>query len=290
MNAHALLLVGGSAVLHATWNYFAKRASDQVAFMFLMMAASAVALVGVLAWLVANGTQFPPWYLPVAGGLCQALYSYLMGRGYECGDLSHVYPLARGLAPAIIALVAWPLLHEGLTLIGAAGIALVVLGTLTLNTTSARELFNGQSLRALCVPASRWALAAAVMIAAYHMVDKAGARASSPLAYLAVMYLWLTAFLWPLTLTARGAQQVADEWRRNWKFVLMGTVLCFAAYFMVVSAMMLSKVAYVASLRNIGILLGVVLGATALREEGVWWRLAGAGLMVAGIVAIAVGG
>lgn len=291
MNPHALALVAASAVLHATWNYLAKRAQDQVAFMFLMMAASPVALLGPLIWMVATGYRFGPWYLPVLGGLFQALYCFLMGRGYECGDLSHVYPLARGLAPVLIALLAWPLLREGLTLIGAMGIALVVIGTLALNAGGCRDLINGNSLRALRTPASRWAILASVTIALYHLVDKAGAvRATSPLAYLLVMHLWLTLFLGGLTLTVRQPQQVMAEWRRNWKIALLVMALCFTAYFMVVTAMTLTRVAYVASLRNVSILLGVLLGVTALREEGVLWRTVGALLMVAGIVAIALGG
>jgi len=290
MNPIALLLVGVSAFLHAGWNFLAKRSTDQVAFMFLLMAASAVLLAGPLAWMVWTGWRFPPWYLPLAGGLFQALYCYLMGRGYECGDLSHVYPLARGLAPVFIALVAWPLLHERLAVAGAGGIALVVLGSLALNSTGARDLLNGNSLRSLRTPASRWALMASVTIAAYHMIDKAGATASSPFAYLAVMHMWLGVFLWLLTATVRRPQQVNAEWRRNWGAVLVGAVVCFVAYFLVVTAMTLSKVAYVAALRNVSILLSVLLGAAALREGNLAWRLVGAALMLSGIVAIALKG
>jgi drug/metabolite transporter (DMT)-like permease len=291
MNPHALLLVGGSAVLHATWNYLAKRASDQVAFMFLMMAVSPVVMLGPLLWMIAAGYHFGPWYLPLLGGIFQALYCFLMGRGYECGDLSHVYPLARGLAPVLIAVLAWPLLHEGLSVMGTVGIGLVVVGTLALNTDDCRDLLNGRTIRGFLRPASRWALLASITIACYHMIDKAGAmRATSPLAYLLVMHLWLTLFLGLLTLTVRRPAQVLAEWRRNWKAALVVMALCFTAYLAVVTAMTLTQVAYVASLRNVSILLGVVLGVAALREEGALWRVLGALLMVAGIVAIAVAG
>ncbi|MBU0608426.1 MAG: DMT family transporter [Armatimonadetes bacterium] len=290
MNTTALLLVGASAVLHASWNYLAKRAQDQVSFMFLTMATSAVLLVGPLIWLHVQGAPFSPWIYPVVGGLFQALYCYVMGRGYECGDLSHVYPLARGVAPVLIALLAWPLMHEGLTAVGVAGMALVVVGTLALNSSDAGDLLNGKALQALRTPASRWALLASVTIALYHVIDKAGAQASSPLSYLCVMYICLALFLWPLTRTVRRPEQVWAEWRRNWKSVISVTVLCFVAYFLVVTAMTLTKVAYVAALRNASVLLGVLLGATALRERNVLWRGLGALLMLAGIVAIAVKG
>lgn len=291
MNPYALLLVGGSAILHASWNYLAKRAHDQVAFMFLMMAVSPLVWLVPLIWMFSHGYRFGPWYIPLAGGLFQATYCFLMGRGYERGDLSHVYPLARGLAPVMIALIAWPLLGERMSLVGGLGIGLVVIGVLTLNSGGCRDLMNGQSLKALMMPASRVALLASVTIALYHTTDKLGTlHATSPFAYLAMMHLWLIVFLGAMTLRARKPQEVMAEWRTNWKAVLIVMAFCFAAYFMVVTAMTLTEVAYVASLRNVGILLGVVLGATALREEGALWRGLGAVLMVGGIAAIALGG
>lgn len=291
MNVNALLLVGGSAFLHASWNYLAKRAGDQISFMFLMMVASPLIWLAPLIWMLAAGTRFGPWYLPLLGGFFQASYCFLLGRGYECGDLSHVYPLARGLAPALIAALAWPLLHEGVSPVGGAGIGLVVIGSLALNTEGARDLVNGNSLRALLVPASRLAILASITIACYHLADKAGAmRAATPFAYLCLMHVYLVGFLALFTFRVRRPEQVRDEWRRNWKTVLVVMVFCFGAYFMVVTAMTLTELAYVASLRNVSILLGVLLGATALRERNVPWRVAGALLMLAGIVAIAVKG
>lgn len=291
MTFSALLLVLCSAVLHALWNFLAKKARDQVSFMFLMMAASPIVWLGPLIWMLIQGTNFGPWYIPVAGGLVQATYLTLMGKGYACGDLSHVYPLSRGLAPAIIALAAWPLLGESLTASGGVGIGAIVAGSLVLSVGACNGANGGFSWRDMLHPASGLAVLAAVTIAGYHMLDKAGSvRADSPLAYLCIMHVWLLLFLALFTFTQRRAADIVLEWRTNWKAVLVVTVLCFVAYFMIVTAMRLGAVAYVASLRNIGILFGVLLGATALKEQGLVWRASGAALMVAGILAIALAG
>lgn len=291
MNTQALLLVLGSAGLHASWNFLAKKAQDQVSFMFIMMALTPVIWLVPLVWMLHQGYSFGPWYLPVIGAAFQSVYCLLMGKGYECGDLSQVYPLARGAAPALIAVVAWPLMGEKLTLTGGLGIAAVIAGTLVLNTEQGSDLLNGGAVRSLCRPASRLALMAAVAIAGYHILDKLGsAAAGSAFAYLCVMHAYLVAFLGIITLTQRTPAQIGAEFCSNWKSALTVAIISFVAYFMVVSAMRLAEVAYVASLRNIGILVGVVMGATALREEGLGWRLAGAGCMCLGIAAITLAG
>lgn len=291
MNTHAVLLVLSSAGLHAFWNFLTKRAQDQVSFMFLMMAVSPIIWLVPLVWMIWHGTNFGPLYIPLLGGFFQAVYCILMGKGYACGDLSQVYPLARGLAPVLIALIALPLFGEHLSFIGVLGLLAVVVGSLLLNTGHCRELFNGHSFRALAQPAPRLALMAAVMIALYHLTDKAGAvRADSAFAYLCAMHVSLLSFLGIFTLTQRTPAQIGEEWRRSWRTAFVVTIFCFLAYFLAVSAMKVSAVAYVASLRNVSILLGVLLGVTALREQGVFWRVTGALCMVGGIIAIALGG
>ncbi|MEN6545941.1 MAG: DMT family transporter [Armatimonadia bacterium] len=291
MSLSVLLLVLCSAVLHAFWNFLAKKARDQVSFMFLMMAVSPIVWLGPLIWMLLHGTNFGPWYIPVAGGLVQATYLTLMGKGYSCGDLSHVYPLSRGLAPAIIAVAAWPLLGERLTEVGGIGIGLIVLGSLVLSVGACNGANGGFSWREMLQPASRMAVLAAVGIAAYHMLDKAGSvRADSPLAYLCLMHLYLVAFLTLFTFGQRRVEDISLEWRANWKSALIVMVVSFVAYFMIVTAMKLGSVAYVASLRNIGLLFGVILGAKALKEQGLVWRASGTALMLVGIFAIALGG
>lgn len=289
MNSAALVLVVLSAGLHATWNLLAKRAQDRVAFMFLLMAFSLAVYVGPLIWMARQGYSFGPWYIWVASGFLQASYCYLMGRGYECGDLSQVYPLARGVAPALIAVLAWPLLHEALGPLGIAGILAIIGGGFLLHTDDCRDLANGNSLRALWQPGSRMALLASVAIAGYHLTDKYGAlHATSPLAYLCAMHCFLVPFLGLMTLRLRRPAAIVAEWRRNWRLIIAASLFCLVAYWMVVTAMKLAPVAYVAATRNLSILMGVVFGVATLKERGLGWRLSGAGLMLLGIAAVAL--
>lgn len=291
MNFHAVLLVLASAAMHALWNFQTKKAQDQVSFMYLMMALSPVCWLVPLIWMICHGTHFGPLYIPLLGGFLQAIYCLLLGKGYACGDLSQVYPLSRGFAPVFIAIIAWPLFGEHLSPVGVAGLLAVVAGSLLLNTGESKELFNGGALRAMMQPASRLALSAAVIIALYHLADKAGAvRADSAFAYLCAMHVSLVFFLTIFTLTQRTTAQIAAEWHRSWLSALIGNFFSFIGYFMVVAAMKVSSVAYTFSLRNVSILMGVLLGATALREQGLFWRVTGTLCMLGGIVAIAVGG
>ncbi len=289
MSPVALLPVVLSAGLHATWNLLAKQAQDRVSFMFLLMAASLAVYLGPLVWMARQGYTFGPWYIWVASGFLQASYCYLMARGYECGDLSQVYPLARGVAPALIALLAWPLLNEVPGPLGLVGILAVIAGGFLLHTDDCRDLANGNSLRALWQPGSRIALLASVAIAGYHLTDKYGAlHATSPLAYLCAMHCFLVPFLGVMTLRLRRPVTVVAEWRRNWRLVIVASLLCLVAYWLVVTAMKLAPVAYVAATRNLSILIGVVFGVATLKEPGMGWRLGGAALMLGGIAAVAL--
>lgn len=289
MSPVALLLVVLSAGLHATWNLLAKRAQDRMSFMFLLMTVSWAVYAGPLVWMAWHGYSFGPWYIWVASGFLQAAYCYLMARGYECGDLSQVYPLARGAAPVLIALLAWPLLGEKPGTLGLVGILAVIGGGFLLHTEDCHDLANGNSLRALWQPSSRIALLASVAIAGYHLTDKYGAlHATSPLAYLAAMHCFLVPFLGLMTLRLRRPAAIAAEWRSNWRLVIVASLLCLVAYWLVVTAMKLAPVAYIAASRNLSILIGVGFGVAALKEPGMGWRVGGAALMLGGIAAVAL--
>ena len=284
MTTAALGLILLSAFLHAYWNLLAKKSADQVSFMFLIMLASPLIWLVPLLWMVWHGVNFGPWYLPVLGGICQALYLFLLGRCYECGDFSRMYPVARGLAPALIALLAWPILGESLSLVGVMGILLVGVGVAVVSNGGIGRPAGENFRTMVCQPCFFLPILCAVTIAAYHLTDKAGAMAAdSPMAYLSMMYLYLIVFLGVLTFLVRRPADIGREWRTNWRSVLIVTVFCFAAYFLVVTAMKLAPVAYIASGRNLSILLSVVMGSRLLGEKGLRWRLAGSLLILAGI-------
>jgi drug/metabolite transporter (DMT)-like permease len=291
MNPVALLLVCISAALHALWNYWAKRAGDSLSFLWgfslVMPLFAGAAVLG--EWLIfSRPPNFATWKLAILGGIIQAVYISCMGTGYNRGDLSVVYPVSRGLAPVVIAVLAWFLLHELPSAAGFVAIIVILLGTLILAYDLLRRPANtGTATR----PASsvKFALFASVTIALYHIVDKAGAQGSSVLSYQFLMEVVIAIIIAALII-AKRRDAFRAEFRQHARLIFGASLLGYISYALVITAMMLESVAYVAAARNISILIGIGLGATRLREGTLSVRLLAGAFIVVGLFALAIGG
>ena len=286
MSGLALALVLAAALVHATWNYLLKRSGGGTAFVWLFAVASALIYaplaVGILWWTKPDLTAMS-FVLIAASAVIHTAYYMLLDRGYRTGDLSLVYPLARGSAPLITVTVAVFLLHENPSALAQAG-ALMIAGGAVVLTGNFRSLRQSGSLSAV-----GFALLTGCMIASYTVVDKLAVAAFvvPPLVQDWATNLGRVAIMTPLAL--RQKTELGAVWRRRRKEVIAIAVLCPLSYILVLTAMVFTPVSYVAPAREISILFGALLGAHLLAEEHATRRLFGAGAMVAGIVCLAVG-
>jgi drug/metabolite transporter (DMT)-like permease len=279
----ALLLVVSAAILHAIWNALAKRADNQ--FVFLWCSVSlATALLLPLGLLRLPGEPAPATGLPfvAASVAIHALYFWALGRAYRHGDFSRVYPMARGLGVALVPLVALPLFGEHLSWLGSLGVGLVVLGIVTLGampvaTTSVARASGAGTF---------WALVTGLTIAAYSLVDKAGVARLHPMPYIALMGACLSVVLAPVVLADRPA--LGREWRRHWRTILVASAMNLTSYLLVLFAFRLSKVGYVVASRELSILFSAFIGSLWLGEGRLAPRLAGASVVLAGVVCVAL--
>jgi drug/metabolite transporter (DMT)-like permease len=286
MSWFALLLVLLSACLHVFQHVALKRARDRTSFIWWMWLCASVLFlpVAVAYW---QAVPVLAWLILLGSAIFEALYYTAMAKAYQTGELSTVYPLARGTAPLFI--VGWSLLffQEQLTLGGVAGIALIVIGLSVINL---RRLSDWRALwRSLGEAAARWALLAGLCISCYTTMDKAGVKLLAPLLYtwltMTLTVLWLT----PGTLHAVGWQGLLTEWRAaRWSIVLAGFT-AMAAYMLVLYVMKLGTPAsYVGATREISVVLGAVTGIVFLHEPGTLWRIGGSALIAAGVGTIAL--
>ena len=286
MTAFALALVLASAVAHATWNLFAKRASGGAPFLWLAFALS-IPLYGpiAIAVLIVSGARLGPvevlWMFVNAA--LNVAYGIFLLRGYRAGDLSVVYPLARGTGPVLALVGAIVLFGERPTPLAIGGAIAIVLGVLAL-TGDPRNLRQ----RGVGV-AVGYALLTGVTIAAYTLWDKRGV---SGLLIPPVVYEWGANVFRALILTPLAVfrwEDVRTEWAANRTAVLAVASLSPMAYILVLSALAISPVSYVAPAREIGILIGVLIGARTLAEADIGRRSIAAVLMVGGVIALALG-
>ena len=285
MSGVALALVLLAAGAHALWNLVAKTApGGGTAFVWLASVFGAIILTApALAFAIA----FPPSAAAVAfmagSGVLHAVYFGFLQRGYRDGDLSLVYPLARGTGPLLATIAAILLLGERPGPVALAGGALVVAAILSLAAPAVRA----------GAPGSGWALATGVTIAAYTLWDKhaVGELDASPIVYFWATELGIALVLAPIALRGAGGPRAAAlrSWRVDRRSALAVALLSGFAYILVLYALRLAPVSYVAPARESSVLVGAALGVGVLGEGDRRRRLGCAAAIVAGIAALALG-
>jgi drug/metabolite transporter (DMT)-like permease len=282
VSSFALLLVLIAAFAHAGWNLFAKTAEGGTTFVWLAAVAGCVLYLPALAvaLVVAPGrlNATALGFMVVSGSL-HSLYFVLLQRGYRDGDLSLVYPLARGTGPLLATVAAIVFFAERPSPLALAGAALIVGAVFSLVTRPSGAQEAGMV----------FALLTGVSIAAYTLWDKqaVGDQDISPIVYFWGLGLTNTVLLTPWVL--RRPEAIGRTWKSSKRQVLGVGLLSPLAYILVLYALARAPVSYVAPAREVSILLATALGATVLAEEGIGHRLAAAGGIVLGIVALAAG-
>jgi drug/metabolite transporter (DMT)-like permease len=198
-------------------------------------------------------------------------------RSFMLGDFGQVYPLARGTAVAVVAVLATVAVGEAMPAVRLAGVVLVCLGLTALVAPAGRAV--GTEL-----PAVAAALGTGVMIASYTTVDGVGVRASgSLLGYAGWLFLLQGAAL-PILAYARRGPRLAGQARPYLLAGLAGGALSLAAYGLVLWAQTRAPLAPVAALRETSSLMGAIVGAVVFKESFGWRRVVAAVVVTAGVV------
>ena len=286
MTLAALALILTSAVIHASWNVLAKRASGGPAFVWLFATSSAIIYLplAIGSIIVQQPYIGPLELLFIAGSSFLHLgYFLLLQRGYATGDLSLVYPLARGTGPTLSTAAAILFLGERPGPLAIAGALLVGVSVFALTSVPHRTSHGHQRA------AITFGLLTGCLIASYTLWDK---YAVATLAIPPILLDWSLGVGRSLTLApyaARNRAFVRETWTRYRREVLGVAVLSPLAYILVLTALTFTPVSYVAPAREVSILIGTAIGARLLSEESGVLRIAAAGLMVIGIFGLAIG-
>jgi uncharacterized membrane protein len=276
-------LIMASAFSHALWNYVAKEAGDKDSFMLLLNVLS-LALFLPVFYLILPEIYFPTKILPflLASGVAETIYFLALGKAYEEGDLSVVYPVARS-SPMFVAIAASILIGETITFWGALGIALILAGVYVLHLKgwSGEELTR--PLRALGAPASRYAFVAALGTTVYSISDKMGVTAVDPLLYSFWLGFVETGMLSIVIIRRRGVGTIKEELKGSLLRISVAGVLMKGGYMLVLVAMSLAQVSYILALRQVSVVLGAVLGVLLLKEKYGGVRIVGSMIIFLGV-------
>jgi drug/metabolite transporter (DMT)-like permease len=283
MTLFALVLILISAVVHATWNLFAKRAGGDAAFVWLFTALASALYAPVAIALLLQQPSFNliTLLLMIGSGALHVVYYLLLQQGYRVGDLSLVYPLARGTGPMLSTAAAIVAFGERPSLLAILGVVLIGVGAFLLTGRGTR---SGIDRRAIV-----YGLLTGAVIAAYTLWDKQAVSTFliPPLLMDYGCNLARVILLTPIAL--HRWDQVQYEWRIHRKEALAIAFLSPLAYILTLTALVFTPVSYVAPLREISILIGVLMGTKLLSEADGKQRLVAAGVMVMGAIALALG-
>jgi drug/metabolite transporter (DMT)-like permease len=279
MSLAVLSLVLAAAFAHAGWNFLAKGAEGGAAFVWVCATAGTLVYLPVVAIVLASTSgQFRPAALALmaGSGMLHAGYFVLLQRGYAAGDLSLVYPLARGTGPLLSGAAAILFLGERPSALALAGSVIIVGAVFSL-------VGRGGSREAI-----GFALMTGTTIAAYTLWDK---HAVGPTHLSPVVYNWGSQVVVVLILTPfvlRG-DRLRAAWASSGRRAIGVGVLSPLAYVLVLYALARAPVSVVAPARETSILIGTLLGTTVLAEGDGTRRMIAAGAILIGITALALG-
>ena len=267
-----------AAICHAGWNALIKVGLDPLSTTTLIAIGSGV--VGLVCLPLAGMPALAAWPWLIASVVIHLFYFAALIEAYRTGDLGQVYPIARGAAPLMTATATTFIVGEKLSLVGWGGIVVLVAGVFLLSARGGRELVRFDRR------AVGFALATALTICAYSVVDGIGARLShNPQSYVLWLLVGNALVLTPYALY-RDGRDVIPAMQRFWLRGLVGGALQMLSYGIALWAMTLAPIAIVATLRETSVLFGAMIAVIVLKEPLRAVRIGAALLIVAGLVLI----
>jgi drug/metabolite transporter (DMT)-like permease len=276
MDAIVFSAVLCAAAMHAGWNAIIKLNFEPLQAIVLISVGYPLLMVPVVG--LYPLPELEAWPYLFASLAIHIVYYYALGEAYRTGDLGHVYPIARGMAPLLTAVGATFLLGEELAQLARAGIAALTCGILLLS------LKGGRKGAAFDRRAVGFSVLCATSISAYTLVDGIGARIGrEPYSYIiwlmildGLMMLVFGLYRWGWPLFAHGS--------RTWGVIMAGSFMSLASYAIALWAMTRAPIALVAALRETSVLFAALIGVVFLREPVLPARLVAAVLVLTGVV------
>jgi len=269
-----------AAVMHASWNALIKFSGDKL-LLTTFIQSIGTALGSILIWFVPLPSA-EAWPFIIASVIIHLSYHLSLIIAYKHGDLSFVYPLARGSAPMMIALGAAIWASEIPTFLGVIGIVTVSLGIMAMGMEKA--LHQRENILPFLL-----ALLVGIHIAAYSVIDGIGIRKTDAMAYI----VWLFAlegipfYIW---VAIKKPGQVGPFIAAHWKSATSAALLSKFAYGLVLFAFVEGALASVTALRETSVLFAAAIGALFLGERFGWQRWVAAALIVSGVIILQLSG
>jgi drug/metabolite transporter (DMT)-like permease len=280
----AILLLLGSASLHALWNLLLKKSQEKYIAMGWQ-----VLLSGIFAFFILLFIGFPPRSMLLFALISMALeaaYFILLSNAYSDHDFSLVYPIARGTAPAFLMLWSVLFLREELTLGGVLGVSMIVCGMVIIGATS---LIQNRGSK-LHLKGVMTALAVALIISLYTLIDGTAVKNGPPLPYALTMFMFVPILTTTYNIRRFGWKQFAAARQGPRLPLIFAAILGVVAYLLALLAYRFAPLGYSGAIREVSVVIGAFLGWQFLEEPMGGTRVVGSTVIFVGILVIALFG
>jgi drug/metabolite transporter (DMT)-like permease len=293
LGALGLLLL--AAVLHAGWNLLLKQAGERTLAIWWAYVVSAFCALPFILF----GPRLPAraWALAAFSAVVEAVYLLTLSAAYRHSDFSVVYPIARGTAPAFLAVWAVLFLGQHPSSTGIAGIIVLVAGLITVGASGRAPAGSARRL-----PGVALALFVALCISVYSVIDGAAVQFAPALPYTALVFILTTVAAAPVVFISIGGKRPVDEagnrvsglrraldvWRAGWQRIILIGLMSLAAYMLVLVVYSVAPVSYAGAIREVSVVFAALAGWRWLGEGFGVRRVAGSAAIFAGIVIIAL--
>ena len=277
MSPLVLLAVLFAALLHATWNAMIKVSGDRLIIMGVTTATTSILAIPILFFLPLPAPE--SWPYLILSACVHSFYMLVLVRAYGLGDFAQVYPLSRGSAPLLTAILGFLLLNESMELSELSGMLIIVIGIFGLALeTSAGVLQLSRS-------ALLYSLLTGLCITSYSLVDGIGVRLSGNSLSFILWMFFLDGFLVPLIAFTRRPRDVFFQTIKNvWKTGLLVSLLSTTGYAIIVWAFAQERIAPVAVLRETSVLFAMLISVLLIKEAFSALRLLIVSLILVGII------
>lgn len=287
MEIFPLVLVTLSALIHSTWNFFFKKSEDPVIYIFWAKIFQILIYFPIIIYILYKTHLNREGIAPIIGsGIVHFFYWLFISLGYKYGDLSLVYPIARS-SPLLIALFSFFIFGEKINLYGFIGIILIISGIYFISVSNLSfknflKIFKkenkGLSFAFLCL----------ITITIHSLIDKIGAKYVNPILYVylfEIISLFLFAPYVFITKSTENILKILNDEKYKIFYTGIGIIL---SYSIIIYVMNLSKLSYVVSIREIGVIFSVLLGSIFLKEKYGFVRFISSILIFLGILLISI--
>jgi drug/metabolite transporter (DMT)-like permease len=276
LSLFALALALLAALMHAVWNLLVKSSDDQLVAAWTVVAGAAILALPVLAF--SGIPDRSVWDLILISTVVQVAYVLTLAAAYRVGDLSFVYPLARGTSPVLVSLAGVAFLGDEISTLG-------WIGVLTVTTALTWLAWRRADRSGLAL-----ALVTGVLISLYTAVDAAAVREQgSALSVIAAEFVLLSIALGTVVLVVRGPGSMLGMVRDDWRKAAVGGFATGTAYLLVMVAALSAPVGLVSGVRETSVLIAVIASKLLLHEEVTRSQIGTVTAAVAGIALIAIG-